>query len=179
MQRIGLPRTSGIRAGTQSAILFPRIIGIGASHGQEATAFGTRVIVETFRDAGVPIEEFVVAGGLARNELLMQIYADVTRLPMSVIGSEQGPALGSAIHAAVAAGAYPDVPAAAATMGRVERAVYRPDAGRARAYDALYAEYRALHDHFGRGGDDVMLRLRAIRNAAREAAARQGQEVAA
>jgi L-ribulokinase len=64
-------------------------------------------------------------------------------------------------------------------MGRVERAVYRPDPGRARAYDALYAEYRALHDHFGRGGDDVMLRLRAIRNAAREAAARQGQEVAA
>ena len=87
----------------------------------EATAFGTRVIVETFRDSGVPVEEFIVAGGLAKNALLMQIYADVTRLPLSVIGSEQGPALGSAIHAAVAAGAYPDVPTAAKAMGKVAR----------------------------------------------------------
>ncbi len=79
----------------------------------EATAFGTRVIVEAFRDAGVPVDEFIVAGGLAKNPLLMQIYADVLRLPLSVIGSAQGPALGSAIHAAVAAGAYPDVRAAA------------------------------------------------------------------
>ena len=84
----------------------------------EATAFGTRVIVETFRDSGVPVEEFVVAGGLAKNALLMQIYADVTRLPLSVIDSEQGPALGSAIHAAVAAGAYPDVPTAAKSHGQ-------------------------------------------------------------
>ena len=60
----------------------------------EATAFGTRVIVEAFRDAGVPVDEFIVAGGLAKNPLLMQIYADVLRLPLSVIGSAQGPALG-------------------------------------------------------------------------------------
>ena len=57
--------------------------------------------------------------GCSRTRLLMQIYADVTRLPLSVIGSEQGPALGSAIHAAVAAGAYPDVPPAAQAMGKV------------------------------------------------------------
>ena len=75
----------------------------------EATAFGTRVIVDTFRDAGVPVNEFIVAGGLAKNPLLMQVYADVLRLPLSVIGSAQGPALGAAIHAAVAAGAYGDV----------------------------------------------------------------------
>ena len=73
----------------------------------EATAFGTRVIVETFRESGVPVEEFIVAGGLAKNALLMQVYADVTRLPLSIIDSEQGPALGSAIHAAVAAGCLP------------------------------------------------------------------------
>ena len=97
----------------------------------EATAFGTRVIVETFRDSGVPVEEFVVAGGLAKNALLMQIYADVTRLPLSVIDSEQGPALGSAIHAAVAAGAYPDVPTAAKSMGKVRKGVFLPDEGRA------------------------------------------------
>ncbi|MGW9195337.1 ribulokinase [Micromonospora chersina] len=132
----------------------------------EATAYGTRMIIEAFVEAGVPIRELVVAGGLAGNRLLMQIYSDVTNRPLSLIGSAQGPALGSAIHAAVAAGAYPDVYAASAAMGRVDRDVYRPDPGRARAYDALYAEYRTLHDHFGRGGNDVMSRLRAIRNAA-------------
>jgi L-ribulokinase len=143
----------------------------------EATAFGTRVIVETFRDSGVPVEEFVVAGGLAKNQLLMQIYADVTRLPLSVIGSEQGPALGSAIHAAVAAGAYPDVPTAATSMGKVRTGVFQPDEGRARVYDDLFEQYVALHDHFGRAAGALggtMRRLRAIRRAAVGA-----QEVAA
>ena len=131
----------------------------------EATAYGTRVIVETFRDAGVPVEEFIVAGGLAKNALLMQIYADVTRLPLSVIDSEQGPALGSAIHAAVAAGAYPDVPTAAKSMGKVRRAVFVPDEERAQVYDRLFALYRELHDHFGRGdrAGDAMRRLKALR----------------
>ena len=128
----------------------------------EATAFGTRVIVETFRDSGVPVEEFVVAGGLQKNALLMQIYSDVTRLPLSVIDSEQGPALGSAIHAAVAAGAYADVPTAAKAMGKVRKAVYVPDETRAQAYDRLFAEYRELHDHFGRSVP-AMRRLKAIR----------------
>ena len=87
----------------------------------ESTAFGTRMIMDTFRDSGVPVTDLVVAGGLIKSAPLMQIYADVTRRPLSVIGSGQGPALGSAIHAAVAAGAYPDVPAAAAVMGREQR----------------------------------------------------------
>lgn len=134
----------------------------------EATAFGTRTIVESFESAGVPVRELTVAGGLLKNSLLMQIYADVTRLPLSLIDSDQGPALGSAIHAAVAAGAYPDVRAAAAAMGRVRPAAYLPDPERAAAYDALYAEYRRLHDHFGRGGNDVLHRLRRIRNTARK-----------
>jgi L-ribulokinase len=132
----------------------------------EATAFGTRTIIEAFEAAGVPVHELIVAGGLLKNPVLMQIYADVTRRPLGTIGSEQGPALGSAIHAAVAAGAYPDVPAAAEVMGSVGRDAYLPDPERADAYDALFAEYRKLHDHFGRGGNDVMRRLRAIRNAA-------------
>ncbi len=135
----------------------------------EATAFGTRVIVETFRDSGVPVEEFIVAGGLAQNALLMQVYADVTRLPLSIIDSEQGPALGSAIHAAVAAGAYPDVPTAAKQMGKVRRDVFVPDEARAHAYDALFEQYVALHDHFGRS-TTTMRRLKAIR---REAVARR------
>ncbi|MET8333297.1 ribulokinase [Streptosporangium canum] len=128
----------------------------------EATAFGARVIVEAFETAGVPVEEFVVAGGLLRNRFLMQVYADVLRRPLSVIGSGQGPALGSAIHAAVAAGAYQDVTAAAAAMGKRTEAAYVPDAGRADAYDRLYAEYRDLHDHFADGA--LLHRLRAIRN---------------
>jgi L-ribulokinase len=128
----------------------------------EATAFGTRVIVETFREAGVPVEEFIVAGGLAKNALLMQIYADVTRLPLSIIDSQQGPALGSAIHAAVAAGAYADVPTAAKSMGKVRKGVYQPDEQRAQAYDRLFSVYLELHDHLGRESD-VMRRLKAIR----------------
>jgi L-ribulokinase len=128
----------------------------------EATAFGTRTIVETFGAAGVPVREFIVAGGLMKNRLVMQIYADVLRMPMSVIGSDQGPALGSAIHAAAAAGAYPDVRAAAAAMGSRQDAVYTPDPDAAAVYDELYAEYTRLHDYFGRGGNKVMRTLRAI-----------------
>ncbi|GAA3921950.1 ribulokinase [Actinoplanes auranticolor] len=128
----------------------------------EATAFGTRTIVETFNAAGVPVREFVAAGGLVKNPLLMQIYADVLRMPLSVIGSDQGPALGSAIHAAAAAGAYPDVRTAAAAMGRKRTAVYQPDPAAAEVYDELFAEYTKLHDYFGRGANKVMRNLRAV-----------------
>jgi L-ribulokinase len=131
----------------------------------ESTAFGTRVIIDTFENAGLPVGELVVAGGLMRNELLMQIYADVTRRPLSLMGELQGPALGSAIHAAVAAGAYPDVPAAAAAMGRKQAGAYITDPASAAIYDQLYAEYVRLHDYFGRGGNDAMRRLRALRDA--------------
>ena len=130
----------------------------------EATAFGTRVIVDAFQAAGLPVTELVIAGGLKRNELLMQIYADVTRRPLSLVASEQAPALGSAIHAAVAAGAYPDVSAAAAVMGRMNKAVFTPDELSADVYDQLYADYVLLHDYFGRGPNEVMHRLRALRN---------------
>jgi L-ribulokinase len=129
----------------------------------EATAFGTRKIIETFEASGLPVRELIVAGGLLKNPVIMQIYADVTRRSLHLIDSEQGPALGSAMHAAVAAAAYPDIYAAAATMGKVRRDVYAPDESRAGAYDALYEHYSTLHDHFGRGGDDVMHALRRIR----------------
>ena len=130
----------------------------------ESTAFGTRVIIDAFEGAGVSVAELVIAGGLTRNELIMQIYSDVTRRPLSLIGSAQGPAQGSAIHAAVAAGAYPHVPAAAAAMGAMQRGVYAPDPASAAVYDELYAEYVALHDYFGRGANEVLHRLRALRD---------------
>ncbi len=133
----------------------------------EATAFGTRVIVDTFRDSGVPVREFIVAGGLLKNLLLMQIYADVLNLPLSTIGSEQGPALGSAIHAAVAAGKYDDVRSAAGAMAAEPGAVFTPIPENVVAYEALYREYRLLHDYFGRGANDVMHRLKAIQRAAK------------
>ncbi|SDT29597.1 ribulokinase [Microterricola viridarii] len=144
----------------------------------EATAFGTRTIVETFNASGVPVTEFIVAGGLLKNPQLMQTYSDVLRMPISTIASEQGPALGSAIHAAVAAGAYENVLAAGQAMGKLNKDVYRPDAASADAYDALFAEYTLLHDYFGRGGNEVMHRLRALKRDA-VAADADAQEAAA
>jgi L-ribulokinase len=129
----------------------------------EATAFGSRLIIDAFAAAGVPVTELVIAGGLLRNPFVLQVYADVTGMPLSLIRSEQGPALGSALHAAVAAGAYPDVPAAAAAMGGRRTACYLPGPASAAVYDELYLEYLRLHDYFGRGGNEVMHRLRAIR----------------
>jgi L-ribulokinase len=135
----------------------------------ESTAFGTRKIVETFRDSGIPVTEFIVAGGLLKNKFLMQLYSDVTRLPLSVIDSDQGPALGSAIHAAVAAGAYSSVLEASEAMGSVTPAAYTPNEERSKKYDLLYAEYELLHDYFGRGANDVMKRLKKIRREASNA----------
>ncbi|WP_055588734.1 ribulokinase [Peterkaempfera griseoplana] len=129
----------------------------------EATAYGTRTIVEAFESSGVPVQQFTAAGGLLKNTFLMQTYSDVLGRPINVLASEQGPALGAAIHAAVAAGAYPDIRTASAAMGRLKREAYTPDPARAATYDLLYAEYRTLHDHFGRGGNAVMHRLRALR----------------
>ena len=127
----------------------------------EATAYGTRLIIETFEASGVGVHELVIAGGLKRNAMLMQIYADVTGRPLSILDVEQGPALGSAMHAAVAAGAYPDIFAAAKTMGQVQRKVYIPEPAAQAAYAALYGDYRTLHDYFGRGHNEVMHRLKA------------------
>lgn len=139
----------------------------------EATAFGTRRIIDSFTESGVAVEEFVATGGLLRNPFLMQVYADVLNRPISLLESEIGPALGAGIQAAVASGTYSDITAAAAAMGSKTPAAYTPDPGRAKSYDALYAEYRELHTYFGQGGNEVMHRLRALR---REARARAGKQ---
>ncbi len=132
----------------------------------EATAFGTRKIVETFQKSGVEVNEFIVAGGLLKNKFLMQLYSDATRLPLSTIASDQGPALGSAIHAAVAAGEYANIREAAEAMGKSNRGVYQPNESASKEYDKLYFEYEILHDYFGRGVNDVMKRLKKIRREA-------------
>ena len=132
----------------------------------ESTAFGTRVIIEAFRDAGIEVKDLVVAGGLVKNPLLMQIYADVTNLPLAICPSVASGAHGSAIYAAVAAGEYADVREAAPAMAHREatpETVFTPIPENVAAYDDLYREYRRLHDHFGTGGNDVMHRLKARR----------------
>ncbi len=134
----------------------------------EATAFGTREIIEAFTDNGVAVRAVVAAGGLPeRNPLLMQIYADVTNREISVIGSSQAPALGAAMHAAVAAGealgGYPDITTAAGQMGSLRDLVYKPLPSNVPIYDALYQEYKLLYNYFGRGGNNVMKQLRNLK----------------
>ncbi|MEE2046792.1 FGGY-family carbohydrate kinase, partial [Nocardiopsis tropica] len=131
----------------------------------EATAFGTRTIIGAFEAAGVPVEDFTVGGGMVRNPFVLQVYADVLDRPIRLVASEYSCAVGSAIHAAVAAGAHPDIHAASAAMGRVREETVDPDPARAAAYDDLFEVYTELHDHFGRGGSQSLRRLRAIRNA--------------
>ena len=131
----------------------------------EATAFGTREIIEAFEEKGVEVKELVAAGGLPeKNALLRQIYADVTGRTFKLSGSAQAPALGSAMHAAVAAGIYPDIQAAAENMGKLKEEVVTPIPQNQLVYDKLYSEYRLLYDYFGRGANDVMKRLKAIRH---------------
>ena len=139
----------------------------------EATAFGTRMIVETFRESGVPVYELYAAGGIAeKNEMLMQIYSDVTGMEIRISASAQTPALGAAMFGAVAAGSerggYDDINKAAREMASVKEKYYKPIPDNVEAYDKLYAEYKNLHDYFGRGGNDVMKRLKEIKkNAAK------------
>lgn len=130
----------------------------------EATAFGTREIIEAFEARGIAVKELIAAGGLPeKNALLRQIYADVTGRTFRLAGSAQAPALGSAMHAAVAAGIYPDIQAAADKMGKLKDEIVRPNLENKVVYDRLYAEYKTLYDYFGRGANDAMKRLKAIK----------------
>jgi L-ribulokinase len=134
----------------------------------EATAYGTRMIIDTFQESGVAVDEIVACGGLPeRNKLLMQIYADVTGREIRISASAQTPALGSAMFGAVAAGraagGYDSIFEAAQHMAQLKDEVYRPIAEHTVVYDRLYAEYARLHDYFGRGENDVMKRLKAIK----------------
>ncbi|MFF2093237.1 ribulokinase [Paenibacillus sp. NPDC058174] len=137
----------------------------------EATAFGTRKIVEAFHGSGIEIHELYACGGLPqKNRLLMQIYADVTNREIKVAASKQTTAIGAAMFGAVAAGAerggYDSIVDAAERMARVQEETYKPIPSNVAVYDKLYAEYNALHDYFGRGANDVMKRLKAIKESA-------------
>lgn len=129
----------------------------------EALAYGTRVIIENFEKGGVPVGQIITTGGIAhKNPLFMQIFADVLRRPLYRTLSKQCAAQGSAILAAHGCGAFTDLHDAVASMSSLDSTVYEPDPARADTYDRLYREYLTLHDYFGRGGNDVMKRLREI-----------------
>ncbi|MBR4428415.1 MAG: ribulokinase, partial [Clostridia bacterium] len=134
----------------------------------EATAYGTRIIIDTFEENGVMIDKLFACGGISqKNPFLMQLFADVLKREIRIARSTQTPALGSAMFGAVAAGkakgGYDSIEQAAAEMGGALPTVYVPNEENGRIYDELYSEYRRLHDYFGRGENDVMKRLKDIR----------------
>lgn len=134
----------------------------------EATAYGKRMIIETFKENGVPITELYAAGGIAQKDaFMMQIYADVTNMNIRIAESAQVPALGSAMFGAVAAGSekggYDTIEECAERMGKVKAHYYKPIPENVEIYNKLYEEYKTLHDYFGRGENDVMKRLKDIK----------------
>ncbi len=134
----------------------------------EATAYGANIIIDAFDSNGVEVREIVACGGLAeKNPLLMQIYADVTNREWKIAASAQTCALGSAMWGAVAAGAarggFDDIDHAAAAMAGVKEKTYKPIPENHAVYARLFAEYKKLHDYFGRGGNDVMKTLKKIK----------------
>jgi len=134
----------------------------------ESTAYGTRKIIENFEAHGVKVDELFATGGISqKNPMMMQIYADVTRRNVKIAGSEYGPALGAAVFGALAAGkeqgGYDSVFDATHVMANLKDIEYIPNKENAEVYDKLYEEYDVLHELFGRGENDIMKRLKAIR----------------
>jgi L-ribulokinase len=140
----------------------------------EATAFGALTIINRFEEYGVTISSVVNCGGIAeKSPLTMQIYADITGRPMKTSRSAQTCALGSAVAAAVVAGAHENFAAAQKAMTGLKPKIYRPNAKAHAVYRELYAIYKKLHDAFGTrewSGNlhDVMKQLIDIRSRARK-----------
>ena len=134
----------------------------------EATAYGTRAIVESFEKAGIPVERVVLSGGIpSKNPLIVQIYTDVLNREIKVCASDQACALGAAVLGTAAAPesvtGYKDANEIAAKFARLQDKTYIPNPAQVAVYDKLYAEYNTLMDYFGRGANDVMKRLNKIR----------------
>ncbi|MBQ3864754.1 MAG: ribulokinase [Clostridia bacterium] len=134
----------------------------------EATAYGTRIIIDNYIKNGIPVNSLYAGGGIAqKNPMLMQIFADVCNLTIHIVRSTQAPALGSAMFGALVAGrengGYDTIADAAQAMGGVLDQVYSPIPENHAVYEKIYAEYVRLHDLFGRGGNDVMKRIKSIR----------------
>jgi L-ribulokinase len=139
----------------------------------EATAFGARVIMERYEEYGLKVERIVNCGGIsAKNEMVMQIYADVMGRPLRISRSDQTPALGAAMSGAVVAGAHDSFAAATEAMTDVQDETFEPIPEHQATYNRLYRLYHRLHDAFGVEGNeddlyDVMKTLLAIRDEVR------------
>lgn len=152
----------------------------------EATAYGTRMIIESFEAAGVAVDSLILSGGIpAKNKLLVQIYADVCKKEIKLSASSYASARGAAILGAAAGEAAERKEKAteeettapgstieeksaagkiAQRLGKISDTVYTPNPENSRIYDQLYQEYKTLFDYFGRGENDVMKRLNKVRN---------------
>ncbi len=131
----------------------------------ESTAFGTRVIIENFREHGISVESFIAAGGIPnKNPIMMQIYADILRMDIKISGSMQNCALSSAIWGVLAAGeeksGYKTLDEAVIHLSNLNDKIYHPNKENYNAYNFLYSEYLKLHNYFGRGENDVMIHLK-------------------
>ena len=135
----------------------------------EANAFGTRVIIENFEKHGVRVDRMTAAGGITRKSpFVMQTLSDILGKPLCVSGYLHSSALGSAIYASVAAKGHPSLEVACKAMADPCDTVYSPRPEAKAIYDKLYSEYLILHDYFGRGGNDVMKRLKKISSDSKE-----------
>lgn len=133
----------------------------------ESTAFGTRLIMDTFQQAGITTDEIIACGGIThKNPLMMQIYSDVLNKEIKISAADETPALGSAMYAAVAAGAeaggYDTIFEAAEKMSRLDRDSYQPHRMHAEIYDQLYQEYLALVRRFAPAPGGIMEILRSL-----------------
>jgi len=125
---------SGLHLGTDAARVFKSLV--------EATAFGSRSIVDCFISQGVPIREVIAIGGVAKkSKFVMQTLANVLNMPIKVTASEQTCALGAAMCAAVVGGVYPTIEDAQKAMGSGFDAEYFPETGKAAIYEKLYRKY--------------------------------------
>ena len=124
----------GINPGTDAPIIFKALV--------ESLCFGSKKIVDRFREEGVAIDAVIGMGGVARkSKLVMQTMADVLGMPIKVSASDQAPALGSAMYASVAAGFHPDLPSAVSAMGAGFDEVYTPITENIAIYKKLYEKY--------------------------------------
>lgn len=128
---------TGLNLGSDAPIIFKALV--------EATAFGSKAIVDRFITEGVGIQQVVAIGGVAKKSpFVMQTLADVLNMPIKVVKSEQACALGAAMCAAVAAGIYLTMEDAQLAMSSGYDAEYYPQAEKAAIYAVLYEKYVKL-----------------------------------